>query len=61
MCLGGDLTKMGFFKVRTMYNVMTTGSIWYNRLLWKHKLPLKIKTFLCYLNKGITLTKDNHV
>ena len=55
------LNQNGIFKVRTMYNAMTTGSIWSNRLLWKLKLPLKIKIFLWYLNKGVTLTKDNLV
>jgi hypothetical protein len=39
------LNQNGIFKVRTMYNAMTTGSIWSNRLLWKLKLPLKIKIF----------------
>jgi len=31
----------------------------YNTLIWKLKLPLKIKVFLWYLYKGVTLTKDN--
>jgi hypothetical protein len=44
-----------------MYNAMTIGSIWHNRLIWKLKLPLKIKTFLWYLNKGVILIKDNLV
>jgi hypothetical protein len=44
-----------------MYNAMTTGNIWHNRLLWKLILPLKIKIFLWHLNKGVTLTKDNLV
>ncbi|MFB5604543.1 MAG: hypothetical protein ACE5RK_09090, partial [Candidatus Nitrosomaritimum aestuariumsis] len=55
------LNQNGIFKVRTMYNAMTTGSIWSNRLLWKLKLPLKIKIFLWYLNKCVTLIKDNLV
>jgi hypothetical protein len=28
---------------------------------WKVKLPLKIKIFLWYLNRGVVLTKDNLV
>jgi hypothetical protein len=42
-----------------MYNAMITENVWQNRIMRKLKLPLKIKTFLCYLNKGVTLTKDN--
>ena len=30
-------------------------------ITWKVKLPLKIKIFLWYLNKGVILTKDNLV
>jgi hypothetical protein len=55
------LHQNGIFNVHIMYNGMTTSSIWHNRLLWKLKLPPKIKTFLWYLNKGVTLTKDNLV
>jgi hypothetical protein len=53
------LNQNGTFSVRTMYNAMITGNIWDNRILWKLKLPLKIKIFLWYLNKGVILTKDN--
>jgi hypothetical protein len=53
------LNQNGIFKVRTMCDAMTTGSIWRNRLIWKLKLPLKIKKIRWYLNKGVTLTKDN--
>jgi hypothetical protein len=28
-------------------------------LLWKIKVPLKIKIILWYLHKGVTLTEDN--
>jgi hypothetical protein len=31
----------------------------YNNIIWKLKLPLKIKIFLWYLYKGVILTKDN--
>ena len=31
----------------------------YNRYLWKIKIPLKVKVFLWFLYKGVTLTKDN--
>jgi hypothetical protein len=34
-------------------------AISYNTLIWKLKLPLKIKVFIWYLYKRVTLTKDN--
>jgi hypothetical protein len=55
------LNQNGFFNVRSMYNAMIVENIWGNRLIWKLKLPLKIKIFLWYLNKQVTLTKDNLV
>jgi hypothetical protein len=30
-----------------------------NKYLWKLKLPLKIKIFVWFLFKGVTLIKDN--
>jgi hypothetical protein len=30
-----------------------------NKDLWKLKIPLKIKVFMWYLKRGVTLTKDN--
>jgi hypothetical protein len=30
-----------------------------NSLLWKLKIPLRIKIFLWYLKRGVVLTKDN--
>ena len=30
-----------------------------NKDLWKLRLPLKIKIFMWYLKRGVTLTKDN--
>jgi hypothetical protein len=52
---------MVLFTVRTMYNALTMANVWENRLIRKLKLPLKIKIFLWYLNKRVTLTKDNLV
>jgi hypothetical protein len=43
-----------------MYNALiTNGNIVQDTLLWKLKLPLKIKIFQWYLKKGVVLTKDN--
>lgn len=38
---------------------MQTDSIPYRSIVWKLKVPLKIKIFLWYLQKGVILTKDN--
>jgi hypothetical protein len=53
-------TKNWIFTVRSMYSTIIVQNIWENRLLWKLKLRLKI-IFLWYLNKGVTITKDNLV
>ena len=43
-----------------MYRAITTTNIIpHNHIIWKLKLPLKIKIFMWYLIKGVTLTKDN--
>jgi hypothetical protein len=39
--------------------LMNTPTLTHNMLLWKLKLPLKIKIFLWYLGRGVTLTKVN--
>ena len=38
---------------------MCNGHVTQDRLIWKLKLPLKIKIFCWYLRKGVILTKDN--
>ena len=46
--------------MRSMYNALITNdNIYQHKLLWKLQVPLKIKNFLWYLSKGVTLTKDN--
>jgi hypothetical protein len=56
-----SLNQNGMFKVNSMYKAMIVRNVWENNLLWKLKLPLKIKKILWYLNKGVILTKDNLV
>jgi hypothetical protein len=52
------LHQNGLFFVKSMYNVLLgSEAIPYNTLIWKLKLPLKIKVFLWYLYKGVILTK----
>lgn len=54
------LTKSGFFTVRSMYlDAIDTHPPFRHRRIWKWKLPLKIKIFLWFLQKGVVLTKDN--
>jgi hypothetical protein len=47
-CFMWRLHQNGFFSVNS-----------YDTLIWKLKLPLKIKVFMWYLYKGVILTKDN--
>jgi hypothetical protein len=39
--------------------VAVTNVVPHNHNIWKLKLPLKIKVFIWYIIKGVTLTKDN--
>ena len=57
-----NLTSSGQFTVQSMYRTLiNNGNVFYYKLIWKLKLPLKIKIFLWYLVKGVVLTKDNLV
>jgi hypothetical protein len=48
--------------VKSMYNALITDTrVRYNMVLWKMKVPLRIKIFLWYLKRGVVLTKDNLV
>ena len=54
------LHNLGHFSVRSMYAYMTNqGTLFTNKFIWKLKLPLKIKIFLWYRQRGVILTKDN--
>ena len=54
------LHNHGHFSVRSMYAYMTNqGTLFTNKFIWKLKLPLKIKIFLWYRQRGVILTKDN--
>jgi hypothetical protein len=52
--------RSGTFSTQSMYYILIN-NLNYNRncVLWKLKLPLKIKIFLWYLGRGVTLTKDS--
>jgi hypothetical protein len=55
-----DLTANGLFYVQSLYQaILNNGMVRDNKDLWKLKIPLKIKVFMWYLKRGVTLTKDN--
>ena len=57
-----NLTKSGLFTVRSFYlYLIDTHPPFRHKLIWKLKIPLKIKIFLWFLQKGVLLTKDNLV
>jgi hypothetical protein len=48
------------FKVKTMYIALNiTHALPFNMHTWSLKVPLKIKIFVWYLYKDVTLTNDN--
>jgi hypothetical protein len=54
------LTKSGVFTVQSLYlHDIDTHPPFQHRKIWKWKIPLKIKIFLWFLQKGVVLTKDN--
>jgi hypothetical protein len=55
-----DGHKNGIFSVQSMYHLlMYNPSNNRNKMIWKLKIPLKIKVFLWNLGRGAILTKDN--
>ena len=54
------LHQNGLFSVSFMYRALLGAqALPFNTLIWKLKLPLKIKVFMWYLYKGVILIKDN--
>jgi len=52
--------KSGLFSVKSMYvKLLDQNVLPIPRFHWKVKIPLKIKVFLWFMHKGVTLTKDN--
>ena len=55
-----NLTKSGVYTVRSLYlHLIGRQPTFRHTFIWKLKIPLKIKIFLWYLQRGIILTKDN--
>jgi hypothetical protein len=54
------LLHNGIFSVSSMYKALIADTrVRYNMVLWKLKVPLRIKIFLWCLKRGVVLTKDN--
>jgi hypothetical protein len=53
------LMASGTFTVRSMYAALINNGVKVSQDIWQTKLPMKIKIFLWYLKRGVTLTKDN--
>ena len=57
-----NLHNDGIFTVRSMYlHEMNQHAPFRHKLIWKLKIPLNIKIFFWYLQRGVILTKDNLV
>jgi len=55
-----NLTNSGSFTVRSFYlHLLDSQPPFRHKMIWKLKIPLKIKIFLWFLQRGILLTKDN--
>jgi hypothetical protein len=55
-----SLKQNGQFTIRSMYNSLIAQlPAPQKNVIWKLKLPLKVKIFVWYLQKGVVLTKDN--
>jgi hypothetical protein len=57
-----DLHRHCNFTAQSMYQyLINQDTPFVNKFLWKLKIPLKIKIFLWYIQRGVILTKDNLV
>jgi hypothetical protein len=55
-----DLHRHGCFTSLYQY-LMHQGTPFTNKFIWNLRIPLRIKIFLWYLQRGVILTKDNLV
>jgi hypothetical protein len=55
-----NLTEPRSSTVRSLYlHLLVRQPPFRHKMIWKLKIPLKIKIFLWYLQRGLVLTKDN--
>jgi hypothetical protein len=54
------LHQNGQFSVKSMYNALNADTrVMFSKMLWNLKIPLRIKIFMWYFERGIVLKKDN--
>jgi hypothetical protein len=55
-----NLHQNNKFTVHSLYLALINNGIAHmNKQLWRVKVPLKIKNFMCYMRKEVVITKDN--
>lgn len=58
--LGEAFIKMVIFLINVFgFDFLINEKVDRNKVLRKLKMTIKVKIFICYLIKGVTLTKDN--
>jgi hypothetical protein len=57
-----NLNRTDTFSLHSMYlYLLNQHAPFRHKIIWKLKIPFKIKIFFCYLQRGIILIKDNLV
>jgi hypothetical protein len=59
MSLCSACIRIGFFTVKSMYSFLVSIGIKVSQLVWRVKIPSKIKIFLCFFQRRVIPTKDN--
>ena len=54
-----NLKASGTFTIKSMYVALINNGERVSQDIWQTKLPMKIKNFMWYLKRGVTLTKYN--
>ena len=54
-----SLHKTGSFTVNSTYSYLISNGLKVSQVVWRLKIPLKIKIFIWFFKRGISLTKDN--
>jgi hypothetical protein len=54
-----SLHSSGSFSIQSMYAELINNGVRVSQEIWHLKILTRIKVFLWYLQKGVTLTKDN--
>ena len=54
-----SLHKTGSFTVNSTYSYLISNGLKVSQVVWRLKIPLKIKIFIWFFKRGVILTKDN--